>query len=170
MRGYGLADSEKKSAPGRASSVTFNVKAAATPQEAAQIYPSNYWYSLMQVPPRFGIPGTGQGGNGIAPGILTQAHWIDRLKDGCELCHQMGNKATREMPMLEPDEIPLDASPRGSIAFRPGRSGPNMMSALNRLGPKRALDDVCRLVAIGSRAAKCRRRRPGREGRSATSS
>ena len=106
---------------------------AASRIEAAQIYPSNYWYSLIEVPSEKEFPGTGQGGNGIAPGMLTQAHWIDRLKDGCQLCHQMGNKATREMLMLNPAKFgsSVDA---WEHRIQAGRSGPNMMGALNRLG------------------------------------
>jgi hypothetical protein len=138
VRGYGLTDSEKKNArPGE--TVSFNVKAAASPKEAAQIYPSSYWYSLIQVPPASDFPGTGQGGNGIAPAMATQAHWIDRLKDGCELCHQMGNKATREFPMLDLKKFP-STTEAWSHRLQAGRSGPNMLNALNRLGPKRALE------------------------------
>lgn len=75
VRGYGLADSEKKRAkPG--DTLAFTVKQPASPQEAASIYPSNYWYSLLQIPEAGEFPGTGQGGNGIAPGMRTQAHWI----------------------------------------------------------------------------------------------
>jgi hypothetical protein len=132
VRGYGLLDSEKKSGrPGQ--TVTFNAKAATSPIEAAQIYPSNYWYSLIEVPSEKEFPGTGQGGNGIAPGMLTQAHWIDRLKDGCQLCHQMGNKATREMPMLNPAKFGSSVE-AWEHRIQAGRSGPNMMGALNRLG------------------------------------
>jgi hypothetical protein len=128
VRGYGLADSAKKPArPGETVSIT--VKNAASPKEAAQIYPASYWYSLLQLPPDSDFPGTGQGGNGIAPGMRTQAHWIDRLKDGCELCHQMGNKATREMPMLDRSKFPssgaiarLRCTPTGAIASPPGKS------------------------------------------------
>ncbi|MBM3770011.1 MAG: carboxypeptidase regulatory-like domain-containing protein [Acidimicrobiia bacterium] len=138
VRGYGLADSEKKRAkPG--DTLAFTVKQPASPQEAASIYPSNYWYSLLQIPEAGEFPGTGQGGNGIAPGMRTQAHWIDRLKDGCELCHQMGNKATREMPMLDLGKFP-SAKDAWELRINAGTSGPLMMSALNRLGPKRAID------------------------------
>ena len=137
VRGYGLADSDKKRArPG--DTVSFTARAAASPQAAAQIYPSNYWYSLLQIPEAHEFPGTGQGGNGIAPGMLTQAHWIDRLKDGCELCHQLGNKATREMPMLDATKF---ESTEAAWAHRiaASNSGPLMQNTLGRLGSKRAL-------------------------------
>ena len=98
VRGYGLVDSDKTTAkPG--ADMRIRVKPAATPQQAAEIYPANYWYSLMQIPEAGDFPGTGNKGNGIGPLMKTQADWIDRMKDGCQLCHQLGNKATREMPM-----------------------------------------------------------------------
>ena len=58
VRGYGLVDSGKQAArPG--DEVTLTVTAAATPQEAARIYPANYWYSLLEVPAASEFPGTG---------------------------------------------------------------------------------------------------------------
>ena len=96
-RGYGLADSTKqKSRPGK-KKLTINVRNAATPQEAADVYPANFWYSLLEVPTDKQFPGTGSDGNGINEQMRNQALFIDRLKDGCQLCHQMGNKATREL-------------------------------------------------------------------------
>jgi hypothetical protein len=137
VRGYGLVDSAKTQArPG--DSLTLTVKAAATPREAAQVYPGSYWYSLIEVPSEKEFPGTGQGGNGIHPGMATQAHWIDRLKDGCELCHQMGNFATREMPMLDLKNFE-SSTDAWQHRLEAGTSGPNMMAALNRLGTTRAL-------------------------------
>ena len=42
-----------------------------------------FWsYALLQIPENHEFPGTGQTGNGISANMLTQAHWIDRLKDG----------------------------------------------------------------------------------------
>ena len=137
VRGYGLADSEKQPArPG--DELTLMVAAAATPQEAARIYPASYWYSLLEVPAESEFPGTGPDGNGISQRMRHQAEWIDRLKDGCQLCHQMGNMATREMPMLNLDDFDstLDA---WEHRVQVGRSGPSMSSGLNRMGRGRAL-------------------------------
>ena len=56
VRGYGLVDSEKTAArPG--DQLDLTVRAAATPREAAEIYPANYWYSLLEVPPASDFPG-----------------------------------------------------------------------------------------------------------------
>src|ERR1019366_4795053 len=46
VRGYGLKDSERvKASPG--STARLQVANAATPQEAAKIYPASYWTSLI---------------------------------------------------------------------------------------------------------------------------
>ena len=137
VRGYGLLDSDKQAArPG--DELALAVTAAATPQEAARIYPANYWYSLLEVPAESEFPGTGAEGNGISERMRHQAEWVDRLKDGCQLCHQMGNMATREMPMLNLDDFDstLDA---WAHRVQVGRSGPSMSSGLNRMGRERAL-------------------------------
>ena len=98
VRGYGLVDSKPvEAAPGQAGE-SAGASLAPTPQAAAEVYPANYWYSLIKVPDASEFPGTGPEGNGIAPRMRTQADWITSMKDGCQLCHQMGNQATREMP------------------------------------------------------------------------
>ena len=91
VRGYGLRDSVK--APARAGDdLALEVVAATTPREAAEVYPANYWYSLLEIPGKDEFPGTGPSGNGISPSMRTQAHWIDRLKDGCQLCHRWARR------------------------------------------------------------------------------
>ena len=137
VRGYGLVDSEKTSArPGDRLDVT--VRAAATPREAAEIYPANYWYSLLEVPPASDFPGTGPRGNGIGTAMRTQADWIDRMKDGCQLCHQLGNHATREMPMLDLDDFDSTAD-AWNYRIQAGGAGPAMAAEINRIGRPRAI-------------------------------
>src|SRR5678815_4734022 len=96
VRGYGLVDSPKvKAAPGQA----VNLKAVAAPDKkaAAFYYPAQYWYALMQMPPKSDFPGTGENGNGIAATVKSQGEWIRNVvnTDGCTGCHQMGGPATR---------------------------------------------------------------------------
>ena len=50
VRGYGLRDSQPVKAA-RGERVSLQVENAQTPQEAARIYPANYWLSLYQPPP-----------------------------------------------------------------------------------------------------------------------
>lgn len=97
VRGYGLVDSPAITAtPGELLNLAAVV--APNPQAAAEIYPANYWYSLVEVPPESSFPGTGEDGNGIAPTMRTQTDWIYQMKATCNLCHQIGTKATREIP------------------------------------------------------------------------
>ena len=97
VRGYGLVDSAKTQMKPSATAVTLKVNAAKTPQEAAQVYPGNYWLSMMQPPDPSLFPGTGEKGNGVGPAMLSQNHWINSLKSDCNFCHQLGNKLTRSV-------------------------------------------------------------------------
>jgi hypothetical protein len=97
VRGYGLVDSKPIALKPAAASVTLRVDAAKTPQEAAQVYPADYWLSLLQPPDKSVFPGTGPNGNGAGPNMLSQNHWINSLKSDCNFCHQLGNKLTRSL-------------------------------------------------------------------------
>ncbi len=98
VRGYGLVDSPAVVAgPGKHLDLT--AVPAPTPRAAAEYYPAHYWLAMLKVPAASEFPGTGPAGNGIPASVRTQAQYIDRLKtSGCQACHQLGNKATREMP------------------------------------------------------------------------
>ncbi|NNC63817.1 MAG: carboxypeptidase regulatory-like domain-containing protein [Gammaproteobacteria bacterium] len=142
VRGYGLVDSPKVQAdPGRLLDLT--AVPASTSQDAAQYYPSNYWYSLLEIPPQSDFPGTGAIGNGIAIGLESQLHWIGQMKSGaiaggCTVCHQLGNKATREIPeSLGTFESSVDAWDR---RVQSGQSGASMTAAMSRFGRQRALE------------------------------
>ena len=87
VRGYGLMDSARVAAtPGR--TVNLRAQIAPNPQLAAQIYPANYWWSIVQVPPKSAFP---------IDGIQSQQEWIFRMK-GLTAYMQLGDKATREIP------------------------------------------------------------------------
>ena len=135
VRGYGLKDSTQVTAsPG--ASLDLRAIEATTPEEAAQIYPANYWYSLVEVPPATEFPGTGENGNGISPTMRSQAAWIDGLKQGCQLCHQLGNQATREL--LNPSEFDSTEA-AWSHRVRVGQRGAMMSGGLRRFGENRAV-------------------------------
>jgi hypothetical protein len=137
VRGYGLVDSPKvKTAPGKALNLTAVV--APSPRDAAQIYPANYWWSLLQVPAKSEFPGTGTKGNGISEKITSQAEWTMRLRtEGCLGCHLMGTKATREISKaLGPFPSSKDAWDR---RVQSGQNGGGMSNQLNNLGRPRAL-------------------------------
>jgi len=138
VRGYGLVDSPKVTcAPGK----TLNLKAVLAPDKKAAIdyYPALYWFSLLQIPPKSDFPGTGPSGNGISSNIKSQGQWIREVvnTDGCTGCHQMGDKATREIP----DSIvhhSKDSTTAWQRRIESGQAGAQMASRFNQVGSKRA--------------------------------
>jgi hypothetical protein len=137
VRGYGLVDSPKvQGAPGKA----LNLKAVPAPnaKAAAEYYPAQYWLALLHVPPKTDFPGTGPSGNGISPNIKSQGEWIRNIvnTDGCTGCHQMGNKATREIPKT------LGTFPNSAAAWerrvQSGQAGRGMAARFTQVGSQRA--------------------------------
>ena len=98
VRGYGLVDSPKVLAkPGQ----MLDLRAIPAPDaaSAAHYYPALYWFSMLKIPDAKDFPGTGPNGNGMAASLKDQGMWLRQLKtDGCVACHQLGDKATRELP------------------------------------------------------------------------
>jgi hypothetical protein len=136
VRGYGLVDSKPvESTPGKRLALTAVI--APNARAAAQYYPADYWYSLINVPSKENFPGTGPQGNGIAVTMKTQAQWLQQMKTGCEVCHQLGDKATRE---LEPALGQFDSP---SLAWdhrvQVGQDGAGMTATMNTFGRDRAL-------------------------------
>src|SRR5262245_21031089 len=138
VRGYGLLDSPKvKAAPGKA--VNLTAVAAPGPGAAAQYYPAVYWFSMMQMPGVKDFPGTGEKGNGISESMRSQGEWIRNVvnTDGCTGCHQLGNKATREIPEA------LGQFPNSIAAWdrriQSGQAGNAMNSRFTQVGRQRAL-------------------------------
>src|SRR5690606_29831158 len=74
---------------------------AKTPQEAAHVYPANYWLSLLELPEEDEFPGTGPSGNGISPSMQERGQWIYNLKSTCNFCHQLGNEITRRLDHMD---------------------------------------------------------------------
>jgi len=138
VRGYGLVDSPKlELTPGRIQDLTAVI--APDPHAAAQYYPSGYWFSLISVPDKDQFPGTGPDGNGISPSMESQAHWIRYLKSGgCTACHQLGTKATREIP----SELGVFTSTQAGWERRiqSGQAGGSMIGGLSRMGLSAGLE------------------------------
>jgi hypothetical protein len=137
VRGYGLVDSPKtQTAPGKV--VGLKAVPAPNPQAAAAYYPAGYWFSLIRAPEKGDFPGTGPKGNGISPNVKSQAEWVRLLKSGgCWACHQLGNKATREIPQALGTFASSEAAWERRI--QSGQAGGNMLNGLNQLGKERAL-------------------------------
>jgi hypothetical protein len=123
VRGYGLVDSPKvQSVPGK----ILNLTAVPAPNEAvaAQYYPAIYWYSMLKIPAKSEFPGTGPQGNGLPPGLKSQADWLANVKTlGCMSCHALGTIGTRTIPKerRQPEYFP---DPRCAWASEGGTCGP----------------------------------------------
>ncbi len=138
VRGYGLIDSAKVKAKLGETALSLKATVARTPQEASAVYPGNYWYSLIEPPSTDEFPGTGDEGNGISPSMRTQAQWIDNMKQGCQLCHQLGTKVTRTLSHL--DHLGFKSSVEAwDHRVQLGVRGMQMFGAFNRFGRERAL-------------------------------
>ncbi|MBM3777071.1 MAG: carboxypeptidase regulatory-like domain-containing protein [Acidimicrobiia bacterium] len=102
VRGYGLVDAPRRAArPGQQLNLT--AVAAPTPAAAAEYYPAAYWLAMMEQP---------VGQCGLA-------------------CHQIGNKATREIPasILEKSRSTLHA---WQLRMAAGVEGASMAAAWSR--------------------------------------
>src|SRR4051812_45933981 len=140
VRGYGLVDSPKtRTTPGK----LVNITAVAAPdrKSAAQYYPAQYWYALMQMPPKSDFPGTGDQGNGISPNIRSQGEWIRQVvnTDGCTGCHQMGGPATRTIPQSILEETRGDSKAAWDRRIQAGQAGGGMSARFTQVGRQRAL-------------------------------
>jgi hypothetical protein len=168
VRGYGLVDSPKvQSAPGK----IVNLKAVAAPDKkaAAQYYPAQYWFALLQVPGKSEFPGTGTGdkGNGIMPAIHSQGEWIRQIvnTDGCTGCHQLGGPATRTIPasILGQSE---DSKAAWDRRIQSGQAGGGMSARFTQVGRQRALAmyaDWTDRIAKGELPAVAPQRPQGKE-------
>ena len=137
VRGYGLIDSQPiQATPGKTVNLTAEV--APNPRAAAEYYPAVYWFSLLWVPDKGEFPGTGPKGNGIPENMKHQGQWLHLLKtDSCWSCHQVGDKATREIP----ESLGHFDSSKAAWTRRvqSGQAGSNMIGGLAQLGPDRTL-------------------------------
>ncbi len=136
VRGYGLVDSPKvKAAPG----AVLDLRAMAAPdaRAAAQYYPAGYWFSLLRVPDKSAFTGAAAG-TGVASRVKSQAEWVRQLKSGgCTACHQLGTKATREIPAaLGTFGSSVEAWHR---RIQSGQAGSNMLSGATQLGGAAAM-------------------------------
>jgi hypothetical protein len=139
VRGYGLVDSaKKKSRPGQTMALTAT--AAPDKKAAAQYYPAQYWFSLLQLPPKSDFPGTGPQGNGFSPNMRSQGEFVRSVvnTDGCTGCHQMGNLATRTIPasILASAKDSKDAWDR---RIQSGQAGGGMSARFTQVGRPRVL-------------------------------
>ena len=145
MRGYGLVDSPRVSArPGQA--LDLDAVAAPDALAAARVYPAAWWLSMMELP----------------EGEHSQQE-LGSSVTGCLNCHQIGNRATREIPggILSAVDSHLEAWDRRAAM---GPMGAAMAGAFRRLGPQRAMfADWTARIAAGEAPAQTPPRPTGAE-------
>src|SRR3989441_4407791 len=115
VRGYGLVDSARIAAkPGQ----HLDLRAVVAPdgRAAAQVYPANYWLSLMEIP----------------KGSHSPQEFALETK-ACYSCHQVGTRATREISKGSLASM-LDAWDRHTAM---GPNGANMSNVFKGLGEQR---------------------------------
>jgi hypothetical protein len=142
VRGYGLVDSKPIQTKPVTTQVALTATAAATPQDAAKVYPGNYWLSLLEPPKSTEFPGTGSGaqGNGLGPNMLTQSRWINSLKSDCNFCHQLGNQLTRSVDHILKAKPELKTHAEAwEWRLGTGVRGTSMYGVLTNQGKERSL-------------------------------
>ncbi len=148
VRGYGIEDSKPINAKPSAAQVALKVTNAKSAAEAAQVYPGDYWLSMLAPPPKSMFPGTGEksdtnpNGNGLNAAMLTQDMWINRLKSGCNFCHQLGNTLDRDLTHVFAAKPDLPHTDIAAWEWRLGVGvrGTNMYSTMTGMGKTETLD------------------------------
>src|ERR1051325_10625615 len=131
VRGYGLVDSARVAAkPGQ--HLDLHAVVAPDGRAAAQVYPANYWLSLMEIP----------------TGEVSDKDVLLETK-ACYSCHQVGDVATRDISKnLGSYASSLDAWDH-HVAVGP--NGPAMTANFKRMGAQRkAYADWTDRIAAGA--------------------
>ena len=144
VRGYGLLDSARVPA-GPGDQVDLEATLAPDARAAAQVFPAGWWLTMVEPP----------------ADPAAQLDFALTMKQ-CYDCHQVGNKATREMlPAMRGAGSTLDAWTRRTGV---GPSGPGMAQQFRALGDMRqALADWSDRVAAGAAPAEAPPRPAGAE-------
>ena len=136
VRGYGLVDSTPVEGRPGDEGLKLEATIARTAQEAAKVYPGNYWLSLLEPPKASEFPGTGPTGNGISPAMQEQGQWIWNVKSSCNFCHQLGNQITRTLGHM--DHLGLTPEEAWIYRTQTGVRGSSMAGAFAAFGQQSA--------------------------------
>ncbi len=130
VRGYGLVDSPRVT--GRLGQrLDLRAVVAADGRAAAQVYPADYWLSLLEIP----------------KGDLPEKDVVLETKE-CFSCHQVGDLATRQIAKPGPAASSLEA---WDAHVTVGPSGPGMTANFKRMGAQRkAFADWTDRIAAGA--------------------
>jgi hypothetical protein len=151
VRGYGIVDSTPVDSKPTTSPLALKVTSAKTPQEAAKVYPGDYWLSLLAPPPASSFPRTEQ----ASIRMVDQDHWIDQLKKGCNFCHQLGNPLTRDLAHVFAAKPDLPHTDMDAWEWRLGVGvrGTNMYGTMTQMGKDitlKALSDWTEAIEKGA--------------------
>ncbi len=153
VRGYGILDSAQVEAKPSTNQVPLKVFSAKTPQEAARVYPGDYWLSMLAPPAKNLFPGTGPTGNGMGTRMASQELWINSLKSDCNFCHQLGNALTRDVDHVFAAKPELKTHEQAwEWRLGVGVRGTNMYGVLTNQGREpslKAFGDWTRDIAAG---------------------
>src|SRR5690606_31526733 len=136
VRGYGLVDSTPVAGRPGDAGLKPEATIARTAQEAAKVYPGNYWLSLLEPPKASEFPGTGPTGNGISAAMQEQGQWIWNVKSSCNFCHQLGNQITRTLGHM--DHLGLTPEEAWIYRTQTGVRGSSMAGAFAAFGQQAA--------------------------------
>ncbi len=137
VRGYGLLDSDPIEGRPGDRDVQLAVEVASDPVAAAQVYPPNYWYSMLELPSADQFPGTGPAGNGISPQMESLDQWVWHQKSACNFCHALGTPITRTLEHMDHLGFP-DAETAWTYRTGLGVRGGSMAAAFATFGPQAA--------------------------------
>lgn len=132
VRGYGLVDSPPaRATPG--STLNLISGREAMPREAAEIYPSMYWFSLLKVPAAGEFP--------LGP-VQSQQQWLNTIKSGaCQSCHALGTPGMRKVPRLFMEMGNGSSREAWHHRLRSGSAQALMARDIGRLHGERAIAD-----------------------------
>ena len=123
VRGYGLVDSPQGAKHARQGPQPESGRRA---QRACRggVLPGGLLVLAHRSAGQARVPRHRRQGNGISPTMRSQAEWLRSLKNGgCWGCHQLGNKATREIPEGARHLSLVGRRVGSTRAVRPGRRG-----------------------------------------------
>jgi len=139
VRGYGLVDSAPMTMTPGPNAITLRATAARTPQEAAKVYPGNYWWSLLEPPAPGEFPGTGAAG-AMSKEMTSQDRYLHSLKSDCNFCHQLGQQVSRTVDHVFKEKPELKTHEEAwEWRLGTGVRGNNMYGVLTNQGKDRVL-------------------------------
>ena len=144
VRGYGLADSTPvKAAPGGSGSTSLALKAVRAgssrrrPQRSTR---PTTGIRFSKCPARTSSRGRALMATASRTTFASQAQFVDQLKQGCQLCHQLGNRLTRGSGTCRSSGFKDTASSVGPPASDRAAGWRDGQSMATRMGRKAVLN------------------------------